>query len=207
MPTERRSVHGADTADHAIGRRLLDEVGQAAPAALSGQRECAVLDETAWIDQVGHVLARGAPAHLATACHGIGPGGIEPHGVAGDRLGKVGANVVGVDGGHRLDHHGLHGTWGECGHRFTVGDGLASHHEHGVDDAAVVGLDGVMHLHRLDEHHLLPGAYRLSGRDVDGDDGALHRRDQVNRSHTDDGSCPQTSRRSSISLNYGAVHG
>ena len=69
----RRSLgptDGRQARDQAVGRGVGDQVLLGAPTALRGDRQRAVLDEAARIDQVGDVLPRGATTwlcRLATA--------------------------------------------------------------------------------------------------------------------------------------------
>src|SRR5690606_24132109 len=127
-----------------------------------------VLDEAALVDEVGDVLASGPSRDGAATGDGVGPGLVEADDVTLDRLGEIGADVV------EVDRVGL----GDDGAGDVTGrdrrDCVAGHHGlpdddvDVLDDAPVGGLDRVVHLHRLDQHHLLPGAHRLTRLDVDG---------------------------------------
>ena len=69
---EELAVDPGGAADQAVGRRLRDQVLDLAAAALGGDREAAVLDEGAGIDEVGDVLARGAAAGRVAALDRLG---------------------------------------------------------------------------------------------------------------------------------------
>ena len=137
-----------------------------AAAALGGDDHRPVLDERAVVDEVGDVLARGAPADLAPPLDRVGASRVEADLVAGDDLGEVGADVRRIL--HRVD--------GQLGHaapspRLHAGDDGALHHR-GADLRRARpptipsdgGLDRVVHLHRLDEHQLLALAHLLARR-------------------------------------------
>ncbi len=64
---EEVAVDARRAADQAVGGGARDQVLELAPAALGGDREAAVLDEGAGVDQVGEVLAGGAPAGRVAA--------------------------------------------------------------------------------------------------------------------------------------------
>ena len=88
-----------------------------------------------------------------------------------------------------VDHHVLHddarldrGHGGSGHHRGT---GRDQHIDHG---AVARGIDGVVHLHRLDQHQLLAGADGVACCDVDRDDRALHRSLDPHLPHPSDGS-------------------
>ena len=59
---EQLAVDPGGAADQAVGGRARDQLVDLAPRPLGGDREAAVLDEAARVDEVGEVLARGAPA-------------------------------------------------------------------------------------------------------------------------------------------------
>jgi len=62
---ELRSVDAGDAGDHAVGRRVGDQVALAAARALRSERERAVFDEAALVAQRGQVLACGTHADAA----------------------------------------------------------------------------------------------------------------------------------------------
>src|SRR6185436_20830932 len=94
-------VDGADTGEQAVGRGGLDEIVEAAPPALRGEGERAILGEAARIDERGDVLARGAVAGVAAARDGGGASGVEADRVARADLGEIGADRVEIGGGRR----------------------------------------------------------------------------------------------------------
>ena len=74
----RLAVDLADAADEAVGGRARDQLLARAPALLRGEQQRPVLDEAALVDEVGEVLARGAPAALVAARDGVGRAASSP---------------------------------------------------------------------------------------------------------------------------------
>ena len=70
---EELAVDARRARHEAVGGRARDEVVEVAAGALGGDREAPVLDERARVDEVGDVLARGAPAGRAAALDRLGP--------------------------------------------------------------------------------------------------------------------------------------
>ncbi len=64
---EELPVDARRAADEAVRGGAVDQVLELAAAALGGDREAAVLDERAGVDEVGDVLAGGAAAGVVTA--------------------------------------------------------------------------------------------------------------------------------------------
>ena len=95
---EERLVHRADTGDHAVGREPADYLLHW-QAGSGRQDETAVFDERARVAEVVDVLARRALAGLPPPLHGVGPGGVEGHGLAFEYLREVGPDVGRVDCG------------------------------------------------------------------------------------------------------------
>ena len=109
---ELRAVDGAHARDHAVGRRVGDQVVHAASARLRGNGQRAVLDEAALIAKIGDVLARAAAALGMAFGHGLGPGGVQREGMAVDDAAQVGADVVRVLGDLLRACVGLHAFGG-----------------------------------------------------------------------------------------------
>ena len=91
------AVDAADTGQHAVGRRVLDQVFERTALALGGDDHRAVLDKAIGIAQGSDILTAGALAGLATTGDGLRPGGVKPDLVPFDHLGQVGTNVVQID--------------------------------------------------------------------------------------------------------------
>ena len=72
-----RLVDAADAGHHAVGRGVALQVVLAAPAALGGHRQRAVLDKAAGVAQVGNVLACAAQAQRVAFGHGLGSAGVQ----------------------------------------------------------------------------------------------------------------------------------
>ena len=72
LPAEQLAVDARRAGDQAVGGGARDQVVELAPAPLGGDREAAVLDEGAGIDEVGDVLAGGPAAGGVAALHGLG---------------------------------------------------------------------------------------------------------------------------------------
>ena len=93
-PANRSPLTRADAADHAVGRRALDQLVDATAAALRGDDDRAVLDERALVDEVGDVLAGRAPADLAAPlATASGRAASRPIAWRAMRLGEVGPDA------------------------------------------------------------------------------------------------------------------
>ena len=90
-------VDGGDAGDQAVGRRVADEVVDLAPPALRGDRQRAVFDEGAVVDELRDVLARGALVGLAAALDRGRAVLVQRDGVARDQFGEIGPDVVEID--------------------------------------------------------------------------------------------------------------
>ncbi len=102
------AVDVADAGDEAVRRRALDELLLGAPAFLGREDQRPVLDERVGVDEVGEVLAGGAPALVVALGHRVGAVLVEAEGVAvEDRLEVVADPVVGRLGGQL-------GCWFPC---------------------------------------------------------------------------------------------
>ncbi len=77
-----RLVDAADAGHHAVSRGVALQVFLAAPAALGGHCQRAVLDKAARVTQVGDVLPRAAQAQRVALGHGLGPAGVQRQGLA-----------------------------------------------------------------------------------------------------------------------------
>ena len=75
--------------DQAVGGRAGDQLVLVAAHALGGDRETAVLDEAARVDQVVEVLARGARPEGVAFGDGLGPRLVAGEPAALERLGEV----------------------------------------------------------------------------------------------------------------------
>lgn len=154
-----------------------------------GDDDRAVFDERAIVHQVGDVLTSGATTNSATLPDCRWPSRVEPDRVAGDHLCQVGTNVRRVFRrlGGRSGDGDLAG--GEAGDDRVLHHGRAHGHDQRFDRPIGRRLDGVVHLHRLDQHHLLARPHLLADHHVDRDDRALHRCRDVHRfPHARDGS-------------------
>ena len=101
LRTEHVGVDRGNAHDETVGRRVLDEFVELAPAALRRDREAAVFDERAGIDELRDVLARGALVGVAAALDRGRAVRVERVGLARDQLGEIGTDVVEVDVGFR----------------------------------------------------------------------------------------------------------
>ena len=122
MPLEQVAVDGPDATDHAVSRSSFDQFADGASATLRGDDHRPVLDERAFVDQVGDVLAGGAPANRPPLRNRLRPGRVEPDGMAFVHLGQIRSN------GRRLRSRILHGR-GSDGHTgCDGGHDVAGHH-------------------------------------------------------------------------------
>ena len=169
-------VHGGDAGDQAVGRRVLDEVVDLAPPALRRDRERAVFDERAVIDELRDVFARGALVGLAPALDRGRPVLVERDGVARDQFGEVRADMV------EIDILFLRHVMGIDLGRFEKQDGLVLHQrDAGFRSdprhlAAMRRGHQMLHLHGFEHGDLLAGADEIAFPDLDRDDRALQRR-------------------------------
>jgi len=174
-------VDGGDARDQAVGRRVHDEIVDLAAATLRGDRQRAVFDERAVVDQLGDVLPRGALVGLAAALDRGRAVLIEGDGVAGDQFGEIRADVIEIDGLF-LDH-----VMGIDLCRFEIQDGLVLHQgdantgDHLRHLAAVRRRHQVLHLHGFEHGDLLAGAHEVAFPHLDRNDRALQRRGDGNR--------------------------
>ncbi|MGX1040664.1 hypothetical protein AB7M41_000370 [Bradyrhizobium diazoefficiens] len=173
LRAELLAIDGRNAHDEAVGRRVLDEVVELAPAALGRDREAAVLHEGAVVDELRDVLAGGALVGVAAALDRGRPVRIERVGLARDQLGEIRADVVEVDIGFRRRRVGRDVE------RLQIQDRFAMHQSGAVSGdelhhpAALLGHDEMLHLHGLDHGKLLAGAHDLALLHLDGDDGSL----------------------------------
>ncbi len=191
----RPAVDGADARHQAVGRGAGDEVLERAPATLRGHHEGPVLDERALVEEVGDVLAGGAVPAGVAAGHGLVTSGVEAAGVAVRDLGEIGARTGGGpvrnrrprpvrgrgDGGAPVRPSGR-SLCGRLRHdRQDVPglDGVARGHPHLGQRAVGAGVDGVLHLHRLDDHHGGAGVDGRADRDLDAGHGPGQRGQDV----------------------------
>ena len=101
LVVEEVAVDPGGAAEQAVAGGVGDQVVELAAAALGGDREAAVLDEAAGVDEVGEVLAGGAPAGGVAALDRGGPSGVLGQRPAGEQLGEVGALGRRLGGGRR----------------------------------------------------------------------------------------------------------
>ena len=87
---EEVAVDAAGAGDEAVGRGALEQLGKLAAGPLGGDRQPAVLDEAARVDEVVDVLARGAPAGGMAALDGLGARLVAGQRPPLQRLGQVG---------------------------------------------------------------------------------------------------------------------
>src|SRR5215472_15862327 len=65
------AVHGSDTRNQSVSGRILYQIVQRAPAALSRNGQRTVFREGSGIAEIGDVLTRGALSGLAATSHGF----------------------------------------------------------------------------------------------------------------------------------------
>ena len=98
---EHLAVDPPDARDQTVGGRARDEVVQAAPARLRGERQRAVLDEAARVTEIVEVLPGGTPPCRVPLAHGSRSPLVPSAALALEHLGKVG-----TCGGRPLGGHG-----------------------------------------------------------------------------------------------------
>ena len=171
--TELRRIDRANARDHAIGRRVLDQVLDRASLALRRKGQSAVFMEAALIKKLCDVLARSALPGGTPAGHRLRPVFIAQKGLSGDEFGEVWPDVIRVDG-NRL--HGLcfsRLVWLDEGDRLTCHQGDAGCGGQRANRAAALCADHMLHLHRLQHRHRLAGLNLLAWLDIQAHHGAL----------------------------------
>jgi hypothetical protein len=94
--------------------------------------------------------------------HRLGPGGVEPDGVAGEDLLEVGPGRVEIEGhvGHRII--GRSNAGAEHGDRRPRGDLVVDGHDDRRHRPRRLGDHVVVHLHRLDHRHDLARPHHVA---------------------------------------------
>ena len=164
------TVDRADASDEPVRRRAPDQLVDVAATALGSDDERPVLDEASVVAEVVNVLSRRALPSSAASLDSVRARLVVPEGVPLEDLGQVGPQVIGSPG--------VLGSLAFPRDRALLENdqGLARHHGvgHGhvdlADEAGGGRLDGMLHLHRLDDDHLLPGAHEIALADIDADD-------------------------------------
>ena len=166
-PSNRCAVDGADPADHAVGGRALDQLVDGTATALRGDHDRAVLDERAVVDEIGDVLAGRAAADLATPL-GDRVGPVRRRARRRDEpcdLGEVGPHIRGVRRRPRRRPPRWRTTPGSTEATASPAITVCPTSTRIASDRAVARrFDRVVHLHRLDQHQLLPGHARCHQR-------------------------------------------
>ena len=186
-------IDRGDAGDQPVGRRVLDEIVDAAAAALGGDRQRAVFDERAVVDQLRDVFPRRSLIGLAPARDRRRAVLVERHGMARNQFRQIGPDVVEIDSGLRLGLVAL-----DLG-RFEKQDGLAVHQRRAAPGdnlrhlAAMRRGDQMLHLHGFEDGDLLARTNHIAFRHLDRDDGALQRRRHRDR-------CPPDRRPDSLAL-------
>jgi hypothetical protein len=112
----------------------------------------------------------------------VGTGVIGPQTVALDHVGEVVTDLGRLSPRCRRVRSENLVRGGRGGDRTETYEEGAGHHgrpfgnEELVDDAVGLGLDRVLHLHRLEDEQLLPGTHGVTLGDEQPDDGSLQRR-------------------------------
>ncbi|MGY4414769.1 hypothetical protein ACVWW4_006505 [Bradyrhizobium sp. LB7.1] len=186
LRAELLGVDGRDTHDEAVGRCVLDEIVELAPAPLRRNRKAAVLHERAVVDELRDVFACGALVGVAAALDRGRAIFVERVGLARDHFGEIGTDVV------EIDIRFLRRMIGGDVERLEVENGLAMHQRDTVagdelhDPSALLGHHEMLHLHGFDHGELLAGAHDLAFPHLDGHDGPLQGRRDHHRAFRHD---------------------
>lgn len=179
-------VDGGNAHHEAVGRGVLDEIVELAPAPLGGNGEAAIFHERAVVDELGDVLARGTLIGVAAALDRGRAVRVERIGLARDQLGQIRTDVVQIDVGF-----GRRAVGGDV-ERFEIQDRLAMQQRDAVagdelcHSPALLGHDQMLHLHGLDHGELLAWPHDLAFLHLNGDDGALQGRSDHHRAFRHD---------------------
>ena len=182
------AVDRPDAADEAVGRRSFDKLLDGPAPALGGYHERAVFDEAPRVAQIVDILPCGPLVRAPAAGDRIRPPLVPRHRVALGDLGQVSAGRLRFFGGD----DGVYGPvitakvgGGGVDPQQDVArvHGLARRNRHLGDLPARLGVEDVLHLHRLDHQQLLARVDDVAEAYVDRDDRALHRRFECLRCH------------------------
>src|SRR5262249_24372827 len=152
---EQITVNSPDASDHAVGRRVLDQVLNGAPSTLSGDDDWTVLDEGAWIAEVFDILARGSLSGLSSSRDGFGAGIVEADRVAVERFRQIRADAIQIDSFGFRRFRSLHFGLFDEGQRMPFEDRVSDVDRDLAHQPADLRLDDVLHLHRF-HHEELP---------------------------------------------------
>ena len=186
LRAELLSIDGRDAHDEAIGRCVLDEIVELAPAPLRRDRKAAVLHERAVVDELRDIFARGALIGVAATLDRGRAIFVERVGLARDQLREIGTDMVEIDVGFR--RRGI----GRNVERFEIHDRLAVHQRDAVageelcHTPALLGHHKMLHLHGFDHGELLARADDLAFLHLNGDDGPLQGRRDHHRTFRHD---------------------
>ncbi len=158
------ALDAGEAGEHAIGRRLADQLLDRAAPGLRRVGEGAVLDEAACVAQVGDVLARRAQAARVAARHRLGARGVAQQGFALAQFVQFGAQC-GWRGRGFARHLGLPGQVrrAQAQQRIALGQQLARLGHQREHAAVVRGAQLVLHLHGLDHGEQVAGTHGLAG--------------------------------------------
>ena len=154
---------------------------------LAGDDQRPVFLEGARVHELVDALADHPVAKGVAPGHHLRPVLVEGEGVPVEVFLQVGADEVRVDG-----RRGLHPVAGHLGlldedEGIALADHVPGRHRHRPDDPVTVRRDDVLHLHGLDDGHLLARTHGVSDGDVDGGEGALDGRSDPHRAVRPDG--------------------
>ena len=166
-----------DPRDEPVRGGTADEFVHRVALAARRHHQRAVLDEGTGVDEVVHVLTRGALPGAAATLHRLGAQCVAGKGLAFEHFREVGPDRVEVEilpfAGIRRGNLGLvqHEEGAPLGHRVPFAD------DEPPDPAGPLRRDQVLHLHRFHDEQLAAEVNRVPFRDEHLDHGALHRRE------------------------------
>lgn len=171
-------AHAAGAGHQAIGGAEFQQFFRGAPTTLGGQGEATVFAEAALIQQVEHVLPRGALAAPAPPRHRLRAAGIAQCGLAIQHFGEVGADMRQVRRLFDLRQCLVAVQRFQEQQRPALFQGVSEARGERADDAAASGLDLEFHLHRFHQRDALAGPQSLALGHLQGDQHASARRRQ-----------------------------
>ncbi len=175
---ELRRIDRAQPHHQPVGGALFDQLVGGRAAAAPGDRQAAIFDEAARIEQVVEIFARGAMAGLAPLGHRIGPRRVQRAAMPRIDLGQIGADMVEIDrlrlARRRIGDRAVGGAHEQD--RLADIERIADLGGDQRDFAALRGGDAMLHLHRLDHGDFLTRRHLVARRDIERDQRAEHRR-------------------------------
>ena len=172
---EEVAVDRADTGDHPVGGRAAAHFFVGQDSVARGQDELAELDPRAGIDQIDQAFALRALALRMALRNPLAALLVCARGERVEQFLQVGADVIEIDLLFALLNRAAHIGFFDKGERVAFVDDVALRDGELPEVAGDVGLDDVLHLHRVHHEQLLAFAHGVALGGENLDDRALQR--------------------------------